>query len=179
MAGGLNEGMFKVPFNQGHSMILWKTISIKQSSSQADILHQLTVLFDKWCCLVAIDLSNPLLCFSDRTILVDVALPPLRGLYILGTLEFPSSSSNVLSAACVVVLGGVLRVGEWTADLWDAWGLFLLLIGKKTVENNLECHHDHGVQPNAPGYLEICTLDTQNPCEEWWLSTGANYLFLK
>lgn len=83
-----------------------------QNSSHADILHHLTTLFDKWCCPAAIDLNNPLLCFPDRTILVDVALPPLRGLYILGTLEFPSNSSNVLSAACVVVLGGVLRVGE-------------------------------------------------------------------
>lgn len=75
--------------------------------------------------------------------------------------------------------GGCAQSGWVNTDLWDAWGLFLLLIGKKTVENNLECHHNHGVQPNAPGYLEICTLDTQNPCEEWWLSTGANYLFLK
>lgn len=41
-----------------------------------------------------------------------MALPPLRGLYILGTLEFPSNSSNVLSAACIVVAGGTLKVGE-------------------------------------------------------------------
>ncbi|KAM9563714.1 fibrocystin [Guaruba guarouba] len=48
----------------------------------------------------------------NRTILVDMALPPLRGLYILGTLEFPSNSSNVLSAACIVVAGGTLKVGS-------------------------------------------------------------------
>ncbi|XP_062494516.1 fibrocystin isoform X2 [Pezoporus occidentalis] len=49
----------------------------------------------------------------NRTILVDMALPPLRGLYILGTLEFPSNSSNVLSAACIVVAGGTLKVGVY------------------------------------------------------------------
>ncbi|XP_010159497.1 PREDICTED: fibrocystin-like, partial [Eurypyga helias] len=48
--------------------------------------------------------------FHHRTILVDIALPPLRGLYILGTLEFPSNSSNVLSAACMAVVGGTLKV---------------------------------------------------------------------
>ncbi|XP_009642896.1 fibrocystin, partial [Egretta garzetta] len=46
----------------------------------------------------------------NRTILVDTALPPLRGLYVLGTLEFPSNSSNVLSAACIVVVGGTLKM---------------------------------------------------------------------
>lgn len=140
-------------------MIPWKPIWITQNSSQADILHQLTTLFDKWCWQAAIDLNNPLLCFPDRTILVDVALPPLRGLYILGTLEFPSSSSNVLSVACVVVLGGVLRVGEWTADLGGAWGVISALDRKKkTVENDLECHHKRAVQLNAlwlSGYLQF------------------------
>ncbi|XP_053129194.1 fibrocystin [Hemicordylus capensis] len=47
-----------------------------------------------------------------RTILVDASLPSLRGLYILGTLEFPLNSSNVISAACIVIAGGVLKVGS-------------------------------------------------------------------
>lgn len=62
--------------------------------------------------LHAIVLNNCLLCFSDRTILVDTDLPPLRGLYVLGTLEFPTNASNVLSAACIVVVGGMLKVGK-------------------------------------------------------------------
>lgn len=63
---------------------------------------------------------------------MDTALPPLRGLYILGTLEFPSNSSNVLSAACIVVVGGALKVGKCAACLLDAWGLFLLLIDRES-----------------------------------------------
>ncbi|KAG6934163.1 polycystic kidney and hepatic disease 1 (autosomal recessive), partial [Chelydra serpentina] len=49
----------------------------------------------------------------NRTILVDTTLPALRGLYVLGTLEFPVNSSNVLSATCIVVAGGELKVGTF------------------------------------------------------------------
>ncbi|NXG59728.1 PKHD1 protein, partial [Hemiprocne comata] len=63
----------------------------------------------------------------NRTILVDMALPPLRGLYILGTLEFPSNSSNVLSAACIVVVGGILKVGSFQHPLERDLKLLVLL----------------------------------------------------
>ncbi|XP_054677393.1 fibrocystin isoform X3 [Grus americana] len=63
----------------------------------------------------------------NRTILVDTALPPLRGLYILGTLEFPSNSSNVLSAACIVVVGGALKVGSFQHPLERDLKLLVLL----------------------------------------------------
>ncbi|XP_063186731.1 fibrocystin isoform X2 [Chroicocephalus ridibundus] len=63
----------------------------------------------------------------NRTILVDMALPPLRGLYILGTLEFPSNSSNVLSAACIVVMGGTLKVGSLQHPLERGLKLLVLL----------------------------------------------------
>ncbi|NXW41207.1 PKHD1 protein, partial [Nyctiprogne leucopyga] len=63
----------------------------------------------------------------NRTILVDTALPPLRGLYILGTLEFPSNSSNVLSAACIVVLGGTLKVGSFQHPLERDLKMLVLL----------------------------------------------------
>ncbi|XP_014793785.1 PREDICTED: fibrocystin-like, partial [Calidris pugnax] len=63
----------------------------------------------------------------NRTILVDMALPPLRGLYVLGTLEFPSNSSNVLSAACIVVLGGTLKVGSFQHPLERDLKLLVLL----------------------------------------------------
>ncbi|NWU65963.1 PKHD1 protein, partial [Pterocles burchelli] len=63
----------------------------------------------------------------NRTILVDMALPPLRGLYILGTLEFPSNASNVLSAACIVVVGGTLKVGSFQQPLGRDLKLLVLL----------------------------------------------------
>ncbi|NXU49945.1 PKHD1 protein, partial [Turnix velox] len=63
----------------------------------------------------------------NRTILVDMPLPPLRGLYILGTLEFPSNSSNVLSAACIMVVGGMLKVGSFQHPLERDLKLLVLL----------------------------------------------------
>ncbi|NXJ66569.1 PKHD1 protein, partial [Rostratula benghalensis] len=63
----------------------------------------------------------------NRTILVDMTLPPLRGLYVLGTLEFPNNSSNVLSAACIVVLGGTLKVGSFHHPLERDLKLLVLL----------------------------------------------------
>ncbi|XP_074093277.1 fibrocystin isoform X3 [Macrotis lagotis] len=46
----------------------------------------------------------------NRTILVDTDLPFLKGLYVLGTLEFPVNKSNVLNVACIIVAGGELKV---------------------------------------------------------------------
>lgn len=43
---------------------------------------------------------------------MDTDLPPLRGLYVMGTLEFPVDRSNILSVACMLIAGGELRVGE-------------------------------------------------------------------
>ncbi|XP_015278906.1 PREDICTED: LOW QUALITY PROTEIN: fibrocystin-like [Gekko japonicus] len=55
--------------------------------------------------------GDDVIILPGKTVLADTALPPLRGLYILGALEFPSNSSNVLSAACILIAGGALRVG--------------------------------------------------------------------
>lgn len=53
---------------------------------------------------------------ADRTVLVDTNLPVLRGLYVMGTLEFPVDRSNVLSVACMVIAGGELKVGKYRAQ---------------------------------------------------------------
>ncbi|KAF3831628.1 hypothetical protein GH733_000440 [Mirounga leonina] len=50
---------------------------------------------------------------SDRTVLVDTNLPFLKGLYVMGTLEFPVDRSNVLSVVCMVIAGGELKVGVY------------------------------------------------------------------
>ncbi|XP_054826531.1 fibrocystin [Eublepharis macularius] len=55
--------------------------------------------------------GDDVIILPGRTILVDTTLPRLRGLYLLGTLEFPLNSSNVLSASCILIAGGVLKVG--------------------------------------------------------------------
>lgn len=65
---------------------------------------------------------------------MDTDLPPLRGLYILGTLEFPTNSSNVLSAACIVVVGGTLNVGKSAACLGDTWSFISILDGQEKKE---------------------------------------------
>ncbi|XP_029893831.1 fibrocystin [Aquila chrysaetos chrysaetos] len=80
----------------------------------------------------------------NRTILVDTALPPLRGLYVLGTLEFPSNSSNVLSAACIVVLGGTLKVGSFQHPLERDLKLLVLL----RASEGIYCDRLEGI--NAP-----------------------------
>lgn len=43
---------------------------------------------------------------------MDIDLPFLKGLYVMGTLEFPVDRSNILSVACMVIVGGELKVGE-------------------------------------------------------------------
>nr|XP_033792615.1 fibrocystin isoform X9 [Geotrypetes seraphini] len=55
--------------------------------------------------------GDDIIVLPNRTVVVDVFLPPLKGLYVLGVLEFPVNSSNILSAACIVVAGGELKIG--------------------------------------------------------------------
>ncbi|XP_068867901.1 fibrocystin isoform X2 [Aphelocoma coerulescens] len=101
----------------------------------------------------------------NRTILVDVALPPLRGLYILGTLEFPSNASNVLSAACVVVLGGVLRVGSFLHPLErDLKLLFLLRASEGIYCDRLE---DINVHPGSIGVYGQVQIYSAYPKIPW------------
>ncbi|XP_023780003.1 fibrocystin [Cyanistes caeruleus] len=107
----------------------------------------------------------------NRTILVDVALPPLRGLYILGTLEFPSNSSNVLSAACVVVLGGVLRVGSLQYPLErDLKLLFLLRASEGVYCDRLEDINVHPGSIGVYGQVQIYSAYPKMP----WTHLGTN-----
>uniref|UniRef100_A0A8C3XE04 PKHD1 ciliary IPT domain containing fibrocystin/polyductin n=1 Tax=Cyanoderma ruficeps TaxID=181631 RepID=A0A8C3XE04_9PASS len=107
----------------------------------------------------------------NRTILVDVALPPLRGLYILGTLEFPSNSSNVLSAACVVVLGGVLRVGSSQRPLErDLKLLFLLRASEGIYCDRLEHINVHPGSIGVYGQVQIYSAYPKMP----WTHLGTD-----
>ncbi|XP_016286616.2 fibrocystin isoform X1 [Monodelphis domestica] len=63
----------------------------------------------------------------NKTILVDTDLPFLKGLYVLGTLEFPVNRSNVLNVACIIVAGGELKVGTFPEPLHKGQKLLIQL----------------------------------------------------
>ncbi|NWW89268.1 PKHD1 protein, partial [Rhynochetos jubatus] len=101
----------------------------------------------------------------NRTILVDTALPPLRGLYILGTLEFPSNSSNVLSAACIVVVGGTLKVGSFQHPLERDLKLLILLRASEGIYcDRLE---EINVHPGSIGVYGKVQIYSAYPKMSW------------
>ncbi|NXD80162.1 PKHD1 protein, partial [Halcyon senegalensis] len=101
----------------------------------------------------------------NRTILVDMALPPLRGLYILGTLEFPSNSSNVLSAACIVVVGGTLKVGSFQHALERDLKLLVLLRASEGIYcDRLE---EINVHPGSIGVYGQVQIYSAYPKTSW------------
>ncbi|KAK1207578.1 PKHD1 protein, partial [Pygoscelis papua] len=101
----------------------------------------------------------------NRTILVDTALPPLRGLYILGTLEFPSNSSNVLSAACIVVVGGMLKVGSFQHPLERDLKLLVLLRASEEIYcDRLE---EINVHPGSIGVYGKVQIYSAYPKTSW------------
>ncbi|XP_067150956.1 fibrocystin [Apteryx mantelli] len=101
----------------------------------------------------------------NRTILVDMALPPLRGLYILGTLEFPSNSSNVLSAACIVVVGGMLKVGSFQHPLERGLKLLILLRASEGIYcDRLE---EINIHPGTIGVYGKVQIHSAYPGRSW------------
>ncbi|XP_075606537.1 fibrocystin isoform X7 [Balearica regulorum gibbericeps] len=101
----------------------------------------------------------------NRTILVDMGLPPLRGLYILGTLEFPSNSSNVLSAACIVVVGGALKVGSFQHPLERDLKLLVLLRASEGIYcDRLE---EINVHPGSIGVYGKVQIYSTYPKMSW------------
>ncbi|KAM6459801.1 fibrocystin isoform 3-T3 [Liasis olivaceus] len=78
--------------------------------------------------------DDDVIILPNRTILVDMNLPPLRGLYIQGTLEFSLNTSHVLSAACIVIAaGGVLKVGTPQHPLEERTKVRILLRASERV----------------------------------------------
>ncbi|XP_061845579.1 fibrocystin [Colius striatus] len=101
----------------------------------------------------------------NRTILVDIALPPLRSLYVLGTLQFPSNSSNVLSAACIVVVGGALRVGSFEHPLEKDLKLLILLRASEGIYcDRLE---EINVHPGSIGVYGQVQIYSAYPKKSW------------
>ncbi|XP_035178129.1 fibrocystin isoform X2 [Oxyura jamaicensis] len=101
----------------------------------------------------------------NRTILVDTDLPPLRGLYILGTLEFPTNASNVLSAACIVVVGGTLKVGSFQHPLERDLKLLILLRESEGIYcDRLE---EINVHPGSIGVYGKVQIYSAYPGKSW------------
>uniref|UniRef100_A0A669QMP1 PKHD1 ciliary IPT domain containing fibrocystin/polyductin n=1 Tax=Phasianus colchicus TaxID=9054 RepID=A0A669QMP1_PHACC len=101
----------------------------------------------------------------NRTILVDTDLPPLRGLYVLGTLEFPTSSSNILSAACIVVVGGTLNVGSFQHPLERDSKLLIIL----RASEGIYCDHleEINVHPGSIGVYGKVQIYSSYPGKSW------------
>ncbi|XP_006882176.1 PREDICTED: fibrocystin-like [Elephantulus edwardii] len=77
--------------------------------------------------------GDDVLILPNRTVLVDTDLPVLKGLYVMGTLEFPVDRSNVLSVACMAVVGGELKVGTFDSPLKKEQKLLILLRASEGV----------------------------------------------
>ncbi|XP_068926682.1 fibrocystin [Petaurus breviceps papuanus] len=101
----------------------------------------------------------------NRTILVDTDLPFLKGLYVLGTLEFPVNRSNVLNVACIIVAGGKLKVGTFSEPLQKGQ---TLLIQLQTSEG-VYCDRLDGINiaPGTIGVYGKVQLHSAYPRKAW------------
>ncbi|XP_048203494.1 fibrocystin [Perognathus longimembris pacificus] len=101
----------------------------------------------------------------NRTVLVDIDLPRLRGLYVMGTLEFPVDRSNVLSVACLAILGGELRAGTLENPLGKEHKLLIHLRASEGVS----CDRLYGIRvdPGMIGVYGKLQLHSAYPKKSW------------
>ncbi|XP_069461856.1 fibrocystin isoform X2 [Ambystoma mexicanum] len=109
--------------------------------------------------------GDDVIILPNRTVFVDVTLPPLGGLYVLGTLQFPVNSSNVLSAGCILIAGGELIVGSRTHPLERDYKVHILL---RTSED-ISCHRLDGinVEPGTIGVFGKLQIYSAYPEKSW------------
>ncbi|XP_075056903.1 fibrocystin-like [Mixophyes fleayi] len=100
-----------------------------------------------------------------RTIVVDVPLPPLCGLYVLGTLVFPAHSSNVLSVTCILITGGELRIGTSQQPVEREQRIKIVLRASEGVH----CDRLHGLSmfPGAIGVYGKLQIHSAYPSKSW------------
>ncbi|XP_043861087.1 fibrocystin [Dromiciops gliroides] len=101
----------------------------------------------------------------NRTILVDTDLPFLKGLYVLGTLEFPVNRSSILSVACIIVAGGQLKVGTFPEPLHKGQTLLIQLRASEGVY----CDRLNGIKigPGTIGVYGKVQLHSAYPRKAW------------
>ncbi|ELK28746.1 Fibrocystin [Myotis davidii] len=112
--------------------------------------------------------GDDVLILPNRTVLVDTDLPFLKGLYVVGTLEFPVDRSNVLSVACMVIAGGELKVGTLEKPLQKEQKLLILLRASEGVF----CDRFNGIHidPGTIGVYGKLQLHSAYPKKPWtWL----------
>ncbi|KAM5256479.1 fibrocystin [Ctenodactylus gundi] len=101
----------------------------------------------------------------NRTVLVDTDLPPLRGLYVMGTLEFPVDRSNVLSVACLLIAGGELKVGTSDHPLEKDQKFVIFL----RASEGIFCDRFNGIHidPGTIGVYGKIQLHSTYPKKSW------------
>ncbi|XP_053078676.1 fibrocystin isoform X8 [Acinonyx jubatus] len=109
--------------------------------------------------------GDDVLILPNRTVLVDMNLPFLKGLYVMGTLEFPVDRSNVLSVACMLIVGGELKVGTLENPLGKEQKLLILLRASEGVF----CDRFNGihVDPGTIGIYGKVQLHGACPKKSW------------
>ncbi|XP_003404487.2 fibrocystin [Loxodonta africana] len=109
--------------------------------------------------------GDDVLILPNRTVLVDIDLPLLKGLYVKGTLEFPVDRSNVLSVACIVIAGGELKVGTLDNPLKKEQKLQIFLRASEEVF----CDRFSGIHidPGTIGVYGKVQLHSAYPKKSW------------
>ncbi|KAM4043868.1 fibrocystin [Anomaloglossus baeobatrachus] len=109
--------------------------------------------------------GDDVIILPNRTILVDVVLPPLRGLYVVGALEFPPDLSNELSVACILIAGGRLSVGTSQQPLQRERKIRILL----RTSTRVHCDRLNGlhVSPGVIGVYGKLQLYSAYPSKSW------------
>ncbi|XP_008579097.1 PREDICTED: fibrocystin-like, partial [Galeopterus variegatus] len=109
--------------------------------------------------------GDDVLILPNRTVLVDTDLPFLKGLYVMGTLEFPVNRSNVLSVACMVIAGGELKVGTLENPLEKEQKLLIVL----RASEEIFCDRFDGlhIDPGTIGIYGKVQLHSAYPKKSW------------
>ncbi|XP_054992667.1 fibrocystin [Sorex araneus] len=115
--------------------------------------------------------GDDVLILPNRTVLVNTEPPFLRGLYVMGTLEFPVDRSNTLSVACLVIAGGELKVGTSENPLEKEQKLLIHL----RASEGIVCDRFSGIHIEAGtigvyGKLQLCSDYTMKP----WTQLGTD-----
>ncbi|XP_031997014.1 fibrocystin [Hylobates moloch] len=115
--------------------------------------------------------GDDVLILPNRTVLVDTDLPFFKGLYVMGTLDFPVDRSNVLSVACMVIAGGELKVGTLENPLEKEQKLVILLRASEGVfcDRMSGIHIDPGTI-GVYGKVQLCSAYPKNS----WTHLGAD-----
>ncbi|XP_077345145.1 fibrocystin isoform X2 [Lithobates pipiens] len=109
--------------------------------------------------------GDDVIILPNRTVIVDIALPPLGGLYVLGNLEFPSQSSNVLNVTCILISGGELRIGTLERPLERGRRMHILI----RASEGAQCDRLSGLSV-SPGVIEVygkLKIHSAYPSKPW------------